>query len=220
MNNLTNAIVLLLSIQALLLLMKAFSFFAAQPAFVYLAFWLVFFIAGQIIAAVLYSSRKRSEQQERGLRAFLAVEAILTFFLLSALVKTIFYDYRSVMAQRAFNVLLILAVLNKFFWPNIRQAGRRVHALISARANTKILKQLILALGSVFLVLIIFVPNFQRVLARMYIGEQFHHLDIFVMTAGWAAYNGHIMDVDQISQYGVGMPFIFAQLTRWMGGFT
>ena len=101
-----------------------------------------------------------------------------------------------------------------------RKTGSRVYAFLVARANAKILRYLIVVGGSVLLALIIFVPNFQRVLARMYIGEQFHHYDIFVMAAGWAAYNRHIMDVDQISQYGVGMPYIFAQLARWMGGFS
>ena len=74
--------------------------------------------------------------------------------------------------------------------------------------------------GALLLAFIIFVPNHQRVIARMYMGEQFHHYDDFIMAPGWAAYNGHILDWDQISEYGVGMPTIFAQLTRWMGGFS
>ena len=210
---------LLLSIQALLLLMKAVSFFQPIPQVVLLGFWLVFFIAGQIIAAFVLKHGKAGTRGN-GLQAFFIVEAILTFFLLSGLVKTIFYDYRGEMAQRAYNVLLILAVLNKWFWPNIRETGCWVYARVSARANAKIVRTLIIAGGTILLPLIIFVPHFQRVLARMYIGEQFHHYDIFVMAAGWAAYNGHTMDVDQISQYGVGMPYIFAQLCRWMGGFS
>lgn len=212
--------VFLLSIQALLLLMKGMSFFVALPQSFYLAVWLGFFIAGQIIAAMFYNPRDRAELRGKGIRAFLIVEAFLTFFLLSALVQTIFYDYRGEMAQRAYNLMLMVVVLNKFCWAQFSKTGSWLYAQISRRANAKILRPWIIAGGSVLLALIIYVPNFERVLARMYVGEQFHHLDIFVMTAGWAAYNGHIMDVDQISQYGVGMPYIFAQLTRWMGGFS
>ena len=207
MNNFT---ALLLSIQALLLTMKALSFFAVESPLVYLGLWLVFFIAGQIIAARISHHS----------RAFLIVEAVLTFFLLSALVKMIFYDYRAQMAQRAYTVLLILAVLNKLFWPQIRQIGTSVYARMRARANAGILRPLILVGGSVFLALIIFVPNFERVLARMYVGEQFFHYDMFMMASGWAAANSHIIYVDQFSSYGMGMPYVFAQLARWMGGFS
>lgn len=210
----------LLSIQALLLTMKVASFVHPPTQLSLLGYWLIFFVTGQVAAVVLSHRRLATGQGDKNLQEFLIVEAVLTFFLLSALVKMIFYDYRGEMAQRAFNGLLILAVLNKFCWPKIRQAGNWAYGWINARANAKMVNALIVAGGSVFLALIIFVPNFERVLARMYVGEQFHHLDIFVMTAGWAAYNGHIMDVDQISQYGFGMPYIFAQLTRWMGGFS
>ena len=201
---------LLLSIQALLLMMKVLSFFAVESPLVYLGLWLVFFIAGQIIAVRIYHYN----------RAFLIVEAVLTFFLLSAWVKMIFYDYRAQMAQRAYMVLLILAVLNKLFWPQIRQIGTSVYARMCARANAGILRPLILVGGSVFLALIIFVPNFERVLARMYVGEQFFHYDMFMMASGWAAANSHIIYVDQFSSYGMGMPYVFAQLARWMGGFS
>ncbi len=211
---------LLLSIQALLLMMKAVNFFEQLPQFVILGIGLVLFIIGQIAAVIIYKHRAQTGEKENGLRAFLIVEAVLTFFLLSALVKTIFYDYKGEMAQRAYNILLILAVLNKWFWPQVRETGRRAWVLINARANEKILRSWTIVIGTVLLPLIIFVPHFERVLARMYIGEQFHHYDIFVMSSGWAAYNHHLIDVDQTSQYGVGMPYIFAELCRWMGGFS
>jgi len=209
-------IALLLSIQALLLIMKAANSF---PLVVYLDFWLAFFIVGQIIAAVIYK-HWQAGTRGYGLRAFLIAEAILTFFLLSALVKMTFYDYRGEMARRAYDVLLILAVLNKLCWPKIRETGSRIYALISEKANAKILELLILAGGTLLLALIIFVPDYERVLARMYVGEQVHHYDGFIMASGWAAYNGHIIDWDQISQYGVGVPYVFAQWARWMGGFS
>ena len=59
-----------------------------------------------------------------------------------------------------------------------------------------------------------------KVLARMYVGEQFFHYDMFMMASGWAAANSHIIYVDQFSSYGLGMPYVFAQLARWMGGFS
>jgi len=216
---LLSGIVLLLSIQALLMVKTAVDLVSPCPQVVLFLFWLIFFIVGEIIAAYCFRKRQTAAGGQN-LRAYLIVEAILTFLLLSGWVKMIFYDYRVEMARRAFDVLLMLAVLNKLCWPQISGAGKRIYALLYDRSNSKILGQLIVVGGTLLLALIIFVPDNQRVLARMYMGEQFLHYEMFVMATGWAAFNKHIFYVDQISQYGMGMPYVFAQLTRWMGGFS
>ena len=71
----------------------------------------MFFIIGQIAAFVCNRTLEGNLARSRGLWNFLIVEMILTFFLLSAFVKMIFYDYKGEMAQRTFDVLLILAAI-------------------------------------------------------------------------------------------------------------
>lgn len=204
------------SIQLLLLTMRVF----ATLSFVEdLGLWLVFFIASQIGAALFYQS-KSTKEISADLQDFLIMESLLTFFLLSALVKMIFYDYKVQMASYAYHVLLGLAILNKIFWPDIRHAGRNMYRWLLASYNTKLFNKWLLIVGSLLMVLIVFVPNYQRVLARMYIGEQFHHYDDCIMGPGWAALNGHTLDWDQLSEYGVGMPYIWSRIARGLGGFS
>lgn len=152
--------------------------------------------------------------------AFVVVEFILTFLMISALVKIIFYDYSSRLAETALITLLVLALLHKVIAVHIPRIMEDVWRVVSSITHRPFLRQLTLVIGVISIFLITFVPDIQRVLARMYVGEQFHHVDIFVMAAGWASSMGALMDVDQISQYGVGMPYVFAALSRLMGGFS
>ena len=179
-------------------------------------------IAIVTMTGLMYALRHRINE-ERLIRQwvpFVMVEAMITFLMMSAIVKQIFYDYNPTLAVRAFIGLMVLAVINKCAWLKLRDGFIAIWALITALENRSFIKQL-LAITSVLIVaLVVYIPDYQRVIARIYIGEQFHHHDIFVMAAGWAAYTGHIMDVDHISQYGVGMPMVFAGLCRMMGGFT
>ena len=204
----------MISVQSLLGLMKLVEMWRPQPLWVYLICWIFIFAAGHVLAAMV------PKMEPKALSGFLIVEFLLTFLLLSAVVQMIFYDYRSTLARRAYDILLILAVLNKCCWPQISQAVQWCYGLINKAAQKRMMGTLVTAFGMLLMALIIFVPNYERVVARIFIGEQFHHYDIFVMSSGWAAYKGHIMDVNQISQYGVGMPYVFAMLNRWMGGFS
>ena len=56
-------------------------------------------------------------------------------------------------------------------------------------------------------------------LAQFFIGEQFHHFDFFIMSPGWSYLNGQLPYVHTISQYGVGVVAILAQLSKIAGGF-
>ena len=49
--------------------------------------------------------------------------------------------------------------------------------------------------------------------------DNYIHLDSFVMSPGWASLKGHVLNVDTISAYGVGMPALLARLARVCGGF-
>ena len=72
----------------------------------------------------------------------------------------------------------------------------------------------------VLLVLILYIPDVQAVAARDFLGEQFHHWDSAVMTPGWAYLSGCVLNVDVISQYGLGLPIVIAHVTKLLGAFT
>ena len=57
-------------------------------------------------------------------------------------------------------------------------------------------------------------------MARNFIGEQFHHNDSFIMGPGWAYLSGQTLDVDIISQYGIGFVVVISRLAQLFGGFS
>ncbi len=177
-------------------------------------YYLVFvFAAGASAWVVRY-------RQPKSLALFALVESTLTALLICAAVQAVFYDYHGVLARRALGVLMTICVLNKLAWARIDPLLRAVYALAVDVSNRSLLRIFLKCLGLALVFLLINVPSPQDLLAHMYVGEQFHHHDIFVLAPGWAAYKGHVMDVDHISQYGVGMPMVFAWINRLMGGFS
>lgn len=69
------------------------------------------------------------------------------------------------------------------------------------------------------LCVLLFIPNIQGVVARNFIGEQFHHNDSFIMGPAWAYLSGQTLDVDIISQYGIGFVVVISRLAQLFGGF-
>lgn len=144
---------------------------------------------------------------------------VIVGMLLTAFFKTVIYDYRSDLAWGAIAVLLCLALFvrlcNRWWWgfwdgcwsmmrdPQYRQGFN-------------------LGLDLVMIVAIfawIWVKDIEAVVARMMFGEQFHHLDNALMGPGWAYLKGSVLNVDVLSQYGIGMPLSMAHLSELLGGF-
>jgi len=174
------------------------------------------FIASIGLFSFLVLARKVRAWQTR---PFIVVETLITFLLLSAIFKMVVYDYRNQLATNAYHVLLVLAVLNKIFWPVIGNAGKTVYIFLTSQRNTRTLQ----AAGDCFLICLIvaifYLPDPQGVLAKMFVGEQFHHITSFIMAPAWAYVSGCVLDVDVISRYGIGLPVVLTTLTKFLGGF-
>jgi hypothetical protein len=66
--------------------------------------------------------------------------------------------------------------------------------------------------------LFLYIPDITAVTARIFMGDQFHHFDQCVMGPAWAYSVGSVLDVDVISQYGLGMPIVMGWLMKLFGG--
>ncbi len=154
------------------------------------------------------------------LKQFICVEAILLFLMLSAAFKMAVYPQRPQLAGGVFNVLLAAALANKFFWPHIHRIGTQIKDFILNPQRAVFLSRLLgwTMPGVIFLV--INVPYLPAVIARFFVGEQFHHNDSFIYGPSLAYLNGCVPDVDVISQYGVGVGVLFGNIMQWMGGFS
>ncbi len=233
-NLMLTSIVCLISVQAAVLLSSLLGLFppgpgaadrllaewavAVKPKWdlcVYGAFILMT-VLGHQSARVLLKDDLKKELWWRGRLKYLSVEAVLTFLMLSAAYKAVIYDNSPFLAQRALAVLAAASLLMKLFWPEIGlisgKLSRRIAALaISPRAYD--------IFSLVVIAAFIYVPDLERVAAQLFIGEQFHHFDFFLMSPGWAYLNGQLPYVGAISQYGVGVPAVLSRLAFLFGGF-
>lgn len=68
-----------------------------------------------------------------------------------------------------------------------------------------------------FIVLAVFIPERQGVIAQIFGQDMFHHFDTFVAAPAWAFIKGNTLDVDSYSQYGFGMPVVVGFLSKMIG---
>ncbi|MBI4309401.1 MAG: hypothetical protein HY591_03620 [Candidatus Omnitrophica bacterium] len=187
-----------------------------------LVLFLVFILAavsGQAAALFWLKKDLKHGQWRRGALRYLGAEAVMTFLLLSAAYKMTIYDNSPFLAQRAFAVLAIGAVLMKLFWHELNTISGKAARLLADLSRLPVVHLGADAGSLVLIAAVIYVPGLDRVLAQLFIGEQFHHFDFFLMSPGWAYLNGQMPYVDAISQYGVGVVAVLSRLASLFGGF-
>lgn len=188
------------------------------------AWWVVVFalITAGIQAAAVYFFKKHRNPEGliRSLVPFLIVEACLLLLILDTLFKITVYDDRTQLARIFYYILMAALVLNKVFWFEIEVYAKKIYAYTVGLSRSVNLMRVLSGLFVLFIFLLIYTPNPEGVVARIFMGEQFHHWDSFVMGPGWAYASGSILNVEVVSRYGLGMPIIVSQLTKIFGGFS
>ncbi len=185
-----------------------------------LHFHIFVFVALGLTAMVLWKMRLKLADAllMQKARVFLVLEMIWTFLLLSAAFKMIVYAQRPQLAARVFWVIAAVSVAGKIFIKPLSVFLHRAYQYLHSPSSR--LAYLAEISFPVLLVLVLYVPDARGVMARDFLGEQYHHWDSAVMAPGWAYLSGSVLNVDVISQYGLGLPIFVAQLTKLLGGFT
>lgn len=213
---------IVLSLQAMLWLGCIVDLYPPQAERETLFFWSFVGIAAILQVAMLRIFKDRLDSVDLGksIISFLVVESIILVCLLSAWWKIIVNDSRPALAQQAFHILIVISVLNKTCWFYLRRLGADTFSFISDARHLPLLQRLADPLFLVFIVLLIYIPDPQAALAKMFVGEQFHHYDSVIMAPGWIAMSGNHIYVDNWSQYGLGMPIIVSHLASLFGGYS
>lgn len=149
-----------------------------------------------------------------------ALEVLLSAFLVNAVVKMHFYSWQPQLAQRSYQVLLVLSVLIKIFWPWLERILQAVSGLVRDTRNGKAIRGMVSAAFVFFIFLFLYVPDLEAAIARVFMGEQFHGIDSCLMNAGWAYSSGCKLDLDVNNRYGLGMAVMTAGISGLLGGFT
>ena len=106
----------------------------------------------------------------------------------------------------------------KIFTPEILKLLRSLDQRMKDPTPFLNLSVWLTAAGMVLIPLIIWVPDVEGAVARMFCGEHFHHMDGLLMSAGWAHVSGNILGVDTISRYGIGAPILVSEIAQRLLG--
>ncbi len=174
----------------------------------------------QCLSLKMFEKRFRDAAWGRELKYFCLMETVLVFLMLSALYKSLIFFDRPQLAEWAYHALWVWAVFNKIFWFKIRKFASIVYAFLMNEENYPFFYKFCNFLFPLILVVLIYMPDPEAVVARIFIGEQFHHYDVFIMAPAWGHVSGNILGLDQIADYGVGMPVMISGLSQLFGGFS
>ena len=171
---------------------------------------------------LLWLNRAHLETKDllKQFRVFLTVEIILTFLWSSAAFDMIVYAIHPVLATHAFVVLFMFSLIAKGFYDSWQGWSVIVWSFFIAAREHLVWRRLLEWAVPLGLCVLLYIPNIQAVVARNFIGEQFHHNDSFIMGPGWAYLQGQVLDVDLISEYGIGFVVVLSRLADFLGGFS
>ncbi len=158
------------------------------------------------------------EQHGSRVRLRVTIEIALTLMLLASAFKMMIYDNSPMLAQRAFVLLGVLALLHKLFLDEFLSWAGSLKDKFLVCCPFLYKEQCWQWVSLIGIGILIYVPDLEKVLALSVIGEQVHHLDFFVMSAGLAAWWGKLPYAEVMSQYGLGLPLILPKLAAALGG--
>ncbi len=199
---------------------EGLSFVSSERETLFFCLWIVFAASVMVVTIMTFKKILKTNELVVKYGFFFVIEGLLTFLLLSTGFKMLVYAYRPQLAHEAFGILMVLAFLHKFLWWKLKELWESLCKLSVNEYNLPALRQMAHIAVIAFIFLIIYVPNPMAAVARMFFGEQFHHFDLALMASGWAFQSGCRLNVDALSQYGVGMPIVMSMLAKATGGFT
>ena len=186
-----------------------------------MSFYRLFVVVAVIcFAGALYMFRRKiaNEQLSGKILSLTALDSFWIFVQVFAVFK-IFVTGNPDWARFLLYAAIAGAVITRIFWTEIKTWTPKVYQWLINAAQTKWAKRLFDVGICVFITLIIFVPDLTKVLARVFVRDQFYHLDSFIMAPGWARLNGLVLNKDVISEYSVFMPMVFSKIAQALGGF-
>lgn len=122
-------------------------------------------------------------------------------------------------ARDLFYLTLGVGILGRIFWPEFWRFMSGLWMKATARKPAWLVYLLMDAGAICILLFLIFMPDLNEVLARMFSYDKFYHLDGFVLSPAWAYHNGLVLNKDVTSEYSLIMPIAFDWLMKLAGGF-
>jgi hypothetical protein len=126
--------------------------------------------------------------------------------------------FREQIWLNGFYGILAAGLLGKIFWPELSKTIERINARLKIPSPIQMVTPWGNILVFIGLAALIWVPDIEGALAKIFFGEQFHHLDFFLVPAGWSHITGNIPGIDTISRYGIGAPVVISEIGKIVFG--
>lgn len=218
---------ILLGLQILIWVAFIFNFIPIKPTIKFLVYRFlvrpereIFFYRIFVLSVLLFQTlfifvfrrNLKSAKVTQGLLYFLAVDSVVLFFTFLILFKMVIYNIPP-WTKIAFCIILGIGIGVKIFRHFL---GRVLSGCIAFP------ERFTWAMDSavvMFLALLFYIPDLSGEIAELFSFEKFAHWQAFIISSGIAAAKGCILHVDAFSMYGVGMPIMISQMSKWLGGF-
>ncbi len=128
--------------------------------------------------------------------------------------------FNNALARQALIIVLGLSWGVSLAWVAGGLKPLSIMALLQDWMEASWLKKLVLPAMVAMIVVFLFIPRPDAVAARCWIGEQNHHNDSFIMAPAVALELGAQLNMDVISQYGLGFVVVVKSLMKALGGIT
>jgi hypothetical protein len=175
-------------------------------------------IALQAGVLKIFYPRLKDDKFGGSVIALTAVNVFWLFLQIFAVFKMIVVDVEPWMRGLLY-VSLTGAVVTRIFWPEVLMWGGRLYRSVVQMEPSQAWRIAVDIAFPVLVAFLLFVPDLDKVLARMFYRDQFYHLDSLLAAPGWAHLNGLTLNRDVISEYSVTMPIVVSHLARLIGGF-
>jgi len=181
--------------------------------------WIAAGLTVQGLLMFLFRRRLGEEHLWRSIFPYLSVMAALVFFQVFLIFK-IFLLGNPWWARDLLYGFLGLGILTRIFWPEFWRFIRWAWQQSMAWEFSGGYQLLVEAVALSILAILVFTPDLNEVLARMFSYDKFYHLDGFVLSPAWAHHTGLILNKDVTSEYSLVMPIVFDGLLKVAGGFS
>ncbi len=153
------------------------------------------------------------------LPAFMLCEGMITLLLWMSSAYRLIYVAKPQMAQGAFDALLIVAILTKLFWIYWVRLAKGIKARALDFYSRPASGVWLDVAAIFFILLVIFIPDPEAVVAQFFMGDYFHTWDVVFMGAVYGLFQGLIPCVEVNATYGLGMSVLMTWGMKLFGGF-
>jgi len=116
-------------------------------------------------------------------------------------------------------VSLGAGILARIFWPEFWRLISKVWTQLTSPSIPGWVYLLMDAGGLFILAFLVFTPDLDKVLFRIFSYDKFYHFDIFLMSPAWAYHKGMALNDQVITSYSLILPIIFNSLMKSLGKF-